>query len=165
MMRTDAAVLAVKLMEQHGLDPFLWSFKFDQAVRRFGYCRHYRGGGGVISLSELFTELNPEEEVRITILHEIAHALVGPGVGHGPKWQAKCRELGIEPERCFGGPGSKRSVVQPPSRFVGRCAVGHEFFRERIREKYRDKMSCSVCHPVWSSDHLIVWEENRVNNR
>lgn len=34
-------------------------------------------------------------KIRCIILHEIAHALVGWKADHGPRWQAKARELGV----------------------------------------------------------------------
>ena len=40
------------------------------------------------------------ESIRRTVLHEIAHAIVGGGHGHDRVWACCCRELGIEPKRC-----------------------------------------------------------------
>jgi hypothetical protein len=34
-------------------------------------------------------------EIRVTFLHEIAHALVPRGTGHGPDWQCKASSLGV----------------------------------------------------------------------
>jgi len=67
-----ARILAVTLMQQHGLVG--WTFKFDHARRRFGCCNFTRR---TISLSRPLTFLNDDAEVRDTILHEIAHALAG----------------------------------------------------------------------------------------
>jgi predicted SprT family Zn-dependent metalloprotease len=41
----------------------------------------------------------PEAEITDTLLHEIAHALVGPRHGHDLVWQAKCIEIGARPKR------------------------------------------------------------------
>ena len=78
----EAAHLAKELMTRHGLAG--WSFEFDHARRRFGRCdyTHRR-----ITLSKPLTFLNPIEEVRDTLLHEIAHALAGERAGHGAKWR------------------------------------------------------------------------------
>jgi hypothetical protein len=43
---------------------------------------------------------NGAEEIVDTILHEIAHALVGPRHGHDTVWKAKCTDIGARPERC-----------------------------------------------------------------
>src|SRR5690242_11321616 len=79
----DAKRLAEQLMKTHNVS-LAWSFRFDSAKVRFGKC-DYRGRE--ITLSRHLVELNDEAEVRDTILHEIAHALVRPNVGHGPAWQ------------------------------------------------------------------------------
>ena len=104
MLPYDARELAWRLMKLHGLGD--WHFQFDHARRRFGVCRP---GKKLIALSRPLTLLNPEPEVRDTILHEIAHALT-PGDGHGARWQAKCVEIGARPRRCY----TDATVVSPP---------------------------------------------------
>lgn len=89
MDKSTAQALARRMMDAHGLTD--WRFVFDRATSRFGQCRY---GTRTISLSGPLTALNSEDEVRDVILHEIAHALVGPGHGHGPVWKAKAREIG-----------------------------------------------------------------------
>ena len=84
-----ARLLAVEKMKFHNLTD--WNFRFDNAKRRFGLCAYK---SKMISLSESLTELNPEEEVLNTILHEIAHALVGRGKGHTQVWKLKALEIG-----------------------------------------------------------------------
>lgn len=90
--------LAVGLMRQHGLNG--WTFEFDNAKRRAGVCR-YRCK--VISLSRHYVRLNADnyEDIRDTILHEIAHAIAGFKAAHGPAWKAVCRRIGAKPERCY----------------------------------------------------------------
>ena len=66
----DAEELALSLMRKHGLSH--WEFGFDRAKRRFGACNFSKKR---ISLSKYLTEVNEIEQVRDTILHEIAHAL------------------------------------------------------------------------------------------
>lgn len=90
-----ARTLAIELMKQHGLAG--WKFRFDHARRRFGCCIAQQK---IIGLSRPLVLLNPIEQVRDTILHEIAHALT-PGNHHGEKWKAVCRKIGAKPERCF----------------------------------------------------------------
>jgi len=93
-------------MREHGLAG--WRFAFDHARRRFGCCNFTRK---TISLSRPLTLLNTEDEVRDTILHEIAHALT-PRAGHGPAWRAMCVRIGAKPQRCY----TEQQVVAPPRR-------------------------------------------------
>jgi predicted SprT family Zn-dependent metalloprotease len=102
----DARLLALQLMATHGLND--WHFAFDHARRRFGCCK-YRSK--TISLSRPLTLLNTEDQVRDTLLHEIAHALT-PGDGHGAKWRAMCLRVGARPKRCYG----ESEVAAPPRR-------------------------------------------------
>src|SRR4051812_49651304 len=95
----EAQHLARDLMDRHGLAD--WRFQFDHARRRFGSCRIRTR---TITLSRPLTLLNPEDQVRDTILHEIAHALT-PGDGHGTKWRAAGARGGARPPRGFGGAG------------------------------------------------------------
>ena len=98
--------LAITLMADHNLVG--WSFTFDHARRRFGSCRFREKR---ITLSRHLTFLNTEEQVRDTILHEIAHALC-PRDGHGAAWKEMCRRIGAKPERCY----QSEDVVTPPRR-------------------------------------------------
>ena len=77
------------LLKRHGLAS--WRFGFDQAARRGGKCAYRKKE---ITLSEQFVLAAQAEEVTDTILHEIAHALVGGKHGHDTVWQAKAREIG-----------------------------------------------------------------------
>jgi predicted SprT family Zn-dependent metalloprotease len=83
-------------MNQHGLREQLWSFQFDRSVSRLGLCSHRKK---TISLGTHATLVNDELAVRNTILHEIAHALVGVNHNHDAVWKAKAREIGCTGER------------------------------------------------------------------
>lgn len=57
---------------------------------------------GLIRLSMHFMDMFPDSEVLDTILHEIAHALVVPGVKpHGPEWKYLASKLGARPKASF----------------------------------------------------------------
>jgi hypothetical protein len=49
---------------------------------------------------------------KVTILHEIAHALVGPKHGHDKFWKLKARELGCSAKRCHSLEFSKYKWVR-----------------------------------------------------
>lgn len=112
MQLKEAQTLANDLLKTHKLKGE-WSFRFDNAKRRFGCCNYTRKE---ISLSKHLTLLNDHEQVRETLIHEIAHALT-PGDHHGKTWQAKCIELGIKPERCY----KANEVEAPKAKFLLVC--------------------------------------------
>ena len=67
----DALALARRLLAEHGLSG--WTVGLDRAKTRAGACHYSRR---LITLSAPLTRLHTEDDVRDTILHEIAHALV-----------------------------------------------------------------------------------------
>lgn len=105
----EAFDLLQQEMGANGLIDLGWKGKMDDAKKRFGLCRM---SSKEISLSGPLTILNPEEEVRDTILHEIAHALAWElykeNCGHDERWKTICRRIGARPERTYDD-----DVVQP----------------------------------------------------
>ena len=87
--------LAIELMDAHGLVG--WRIKLDHARRRAGQCDFTNK---TISLSRLYVRHAEISHIRDTILHEIAHALVGPHHGHDAVWRQKAREIGCTASRC-----------------------------------------------------------------
>lgn len=79
------------LLREHGLADQGWTFKFDNARNRAGACKY---GPRVISMSRYLVQLWDADEVRQTLLHEVAHALT-PGASHGPAWRRKAAEIGF----------------------------------------------------------------------
>ena len=81
---------------------------------------------------------NEDEEVYDTLLHEIAHALAGPGAGHGPVWKAICIKIGAKPHRCYG-----EQVNMPQGRYQATCGGC-----QRVHHKHRrprGKYFCKAC--------------------
>jgi hypothetical protein len=140
----DAATLARGLLDEHGLRD--WTVVFDRAKRRAGVCRPARKE---IGLSGPLTALHPEAEVRDTILHEIAHALVGPRHGHDAVWRATARRIGCSGERC-----TSADAPAIEGDWVGLCPVGHRVTRHRRPER---PSSCRACLPSFDAAHLLSW--------
>src|SRR5690242_10849473 len=107
--RKAVCQLALERMAQHGLHD--WRFAFNRRKRSMGLCRYAEK---TIELSIYLVDRNGPDEILDTILHEIAHALVGPKHGHDAVWKAKCREIGARPERCG-------DADMPPGRWRTRC--------------------------------------------
>ncbi|WP_371163970.1 SprT-like domain-containing protein [Buchananella felis] len=139
--------MARTLMDQHGLTN--WTFKFDRARKRAGACSSTRR---TISLSRALMELFGDDAVRETILHEIAHALVGDRHGHDSVWRAKAQQIGAS-----GATRLPAHLPSVPGQWVGRCPNGHEVHRHR-RPSPRP-VSCARCNPRPDKRFQIVWEE------
>lgn len=139
MQLNEAKKLARSLMDKHKLFDRGWGFEFDRAVKRFGCC-NYRTK--TISLSQHLVQLNDEQQVTDTVLHEIAHALVGSGQGHNRVWQRKAIEIGCNGQRCYDvatvnrpklpyklvcptcGITTHRARKPSPTLACGRCCAG-----------------------------------------
>ncbi|HTL29045.1 MAG TPA: SprT-like domain-containing protein [Tepidisphaeraceae bacterium] len=134
----EAAYLSRELISRHGLVG--WRFEFDHARRRFGRCDYTNRR---ITLSRSLTFLNGIDEVRDSILHEIAHALC-PGDGHGAKWRAACERIGARPRRCY----TDAQVISPPrrpARYVLGCPKCNWWVDRRRRVKAIRRYVCKNC--------------------
>ena len=136
--------MAEGLLREHGLTG--WRVELDNAKRRAGVCRF---GDRVIGLSAPLTELHSEDEVRDTVLHEIAHALVGPAHGHDRVWRATAMRIGCSGRRCVDTDSPRVT-----GSWVGVCPAGHVKDRHRRPERV---MSCGACSPKFSVDHVYSW--------
>jgi predicted SprT family Zn-dependent metalloprotease len=157
MKLVDAQRLAINLMEEHGLIGKGWFFQFDNAISRFGCCK-YRSQS--ITLSRTLVELNEIDEVKDTILHEIAHALVGPGHHHNEVWRAKALEIGCNGKRCY----SRDEVVMPKARYeavCGGCGVVHQKSRMVVRVGRKSACNCQS-HKPWSDKILLTYIDTKL---
>ncbi len=98
---------AVSLMTKYGLDR--WIFRFDLASSRGGICKYDHK---LIALSNIYSLTSSESEIMNTILHEIAHALVGPQHNHDATWLTKAKSIGCTGEVTIGREGVKTRYIQ-----------------------------------------------------
>jgi predicted SprT family Zn-dependent metalloprotease len=91
----EAKRLALSLMHQYNLKD--WRFDFNNRKGSYGMCYFTKK---TIYLSSPLTAAMQEKDVKNTVLHEIAHALVGQGHGHDYVWLRKAREIGCDGESC-----------------------------------------------------------------
>jgi predicted SprT family Zn-dependent metalloprotease len=156
MIPSEAKQLALNLIQQNGL--IGWEFRFDSAVQRFGCCY---SSIQVISLSYKLTELNSEEEVKDTILHEIAHAL-NPHENHGRDWKNTCIKIGARPERCY----TLNTIEVPVPKHVY-IYVCPDCGREVVRNyRFHKKYACGECCMKFSNNKynkkfILVLKEKR----
>lgn len=135
---SDIAALARELMAQHGLTTQGWIFEYDQAKRRAGCCFHQQKR---ITLSYHYVLANPLEEVRDTILHEIAHALAGHKAGHGWEWVQVCRRIGAKPIRCY----DSQKVVMPKGNWKATCPSCGKTYHRHKRPRRGWTFWCTKC--------------------
>jgi predicted SprT family Zn-dependent metalloprotease len=140
----DARVLAVGLMAQHGLRG--WRLVFDDAKTRAGVCRSDRKE---IGLSRVLTNLYPQAQVTDTVLHEIAHALVGAKHGHDKVWRATAVRIGCTGTRCV-----PEEAPKVEGAWVGLCPAGH---RSTLHRRPMRVKSCHRCSKAFDVSALFEW--------
>ena len=110
-----------------------WSFQFDNATQRAGCCNYQTQ---VISLAHAYARAAPDADINDTLLHEIAHALVGKVHGHDPVWQAQAVALGCSGQRCH-------DVQFTPPRYIVTCE--HACWVMTAERRQRGAV-CRRCH-------------------
>ena len=137
MSLTEVAVLGKNLIREHELKSGLkagWQLVFDLATARGGSCRYSEKQ---ITLSVTYCLKASKEEIVDTILHEIAHAIVGPKHGHDATWKAVARRIGCTAERCH-------RIQHTPPRWHGQCGCGQQWERQRLTQRARTSR-CGKC--------------------
>lgn len=127
-----------------------WTFDFDRATTRAGAC-HWADRR--ITVSRHLAARWPDDDIHQVLLHEVAHAMVGPRGGHGPAWRRVAAELGYEGGRTHRGP-----VAAERANWVGTCPGGHEHVRFRRPSR---PMSCARCARGYDPRYAIEWRRAR----
>jgi predicted SprT family Zn-dependent metalloprotease len=141
----DVQHRTLMLMEELGraflgksLQELGWSFRFDRAKRRLGYCLWSNSGQKVksISLSAPYALSHGWAVMEDVARHEIAHALDYESRGtsdHGSRWRDWALACGADPGRLYDGVPLRDAA----SRYVGSCIndCGYErpFYRAVTR--------------------------------
>lgn len=90
MNETEVIHLGNSLLKEHNLED--WIIDISKTQSCIGQCFYHEK---TIKFSKFFLD-NSEEKIKNIILHEIAHALVGPQHGHNRVFKNKCYEIGTE---------------------------------------------------------------------
>ena len=118
--------IAKDLLVEHNLSN--WEFAFDLAENRSGVCYYDRK---LIRLSVTYCIKATMDEIINTLLHEIAHALVGPNHGHDSVWRRKAQSIGCSGERCH-------YVKHTQPKYIGTCLCPKmKWERHRLTKKAR----------------------------
>ena len=145
----------------HNLTPSKlgYTFKFDNAKRRFGLCSYRRKE---ISLSKPLCEYNLDNffQINDTMLHEIAHALSykihgDRGSGHCKRWVHVAKSIGCNGIRCYDS-SQVNNIEHKYSLICDTC--GGNYPRHR---KPRQEYSCAKCEPKrFNSKYLLRVVQN-----
>jgi hypothetical protein len=112
MNKQQAQELALSLMGEHGLTDAGWTLVFHDSAKVLGRCLHKEK---YLSLSNQYVAAVGADDVKQTMLHEIAHALLpsrrknGKAYGHGPEWQRLAKKLGGSDQRHGANPFTEKS--------------------------------------------------------
>jgi len=154
--RTDGALQAIAAratawIVAHQLEG--WSFQFDHATKRAGCCNYQTR---VISLARAYARSAADEEIDDTLLHEMAHALVGQAHGHDQVWQATAVALGCAGQRCH-------DVQFTPPRYIVSC---DKVCWITTAERRQRGAVCRTCHgPVRYTTYTEArWQQARTGS-
>ncbi len=134
----------VSAFQSKGALPAGWVFGFDLATSRAGVCRYVEKR---IDLSVSYCLAATRAEIEDTVLHEIAHAIVGPRHNHDAVWKAKAREIGCAGERCH-------RVQHSTPKWIGECGCGQQWFRQTLQRRIMRNRACAKCGGT------IAWRRN-----
>ena len=95
-----------------------------------------------IRLSKYLIALNDENEIRDTMLHEIAHFLVGANHGHDRVWRQQAIKIGCNGER------TAKTAEMPKGRYKAECQCGKVYFKHRKGKNVlkANWFRCGVCN-------------------
>ena len=130
----ELAARAVEELRKHNLED--WIFRFDNSISRAGVCKHTHK---LIALSNIHCLEHEAEGVWDTVLHEIAHALVGPKVGHGSQWVKMAKALG-----CTAKVRSDEAVER--TRYIQTCLTCN--WGRRLQRRVRNRKCIRCGRPV-----------------
>lgn len=104
----------VEVLKVHQLDHTrpLESYKFsvcDLGKNTLGQCNYTRKE---IALNSKTLHKMNADEIKDTINHEIAHALIGPGFGHGKLWKQMAKLCGATPKATTGLVSEKTAHIE-----------------------------------------------------
>lgn len=140
LVKPHVEKIARELMDNCDLAdvPFGWN----RGKRQMGVCYFSRETKKAtkIELSQYILDL-PFEDIRNTILHEIAHAIAGHEAGHNWYWKQIARALGCTGDRCIT---IKPENHQPFNYTISCDTCGWENGAYRVSAKKRRHI-CKTC--------------------
>lgn len=125
-----AKTAALGMLEDNGL--YEWSVKLNNKNTTSAETHH---DDKTIYLSKRFLIITDSNNFRGVMLHEIAHAMLGPGFGHGEEFMSMCSKLEVSDEF------STHGVMMGIGKYVLSCSkCGQTGTHNSPRDKY-----CGMC--------------------
>lgn len=90
-----------------------WRVEFKRLKAYYGWTHQ---DTKTIDINTYLVETGTIANIRDTVLHEVAHGLVGPNHGHDSVWQEMAKSLGARPTAKGDGP---KAII--PHKFELRC--------------------------------------------
>lgn len=91
-----------------------------------------------------------EKEIRNTVLHELAHVLVGPVKRpHGKEWKRMALKIGCDGKTCS-------HMDRPDAKYLMYCTNGCQKISMYRKSKNAEKYNCGKC-----GQHTLVWKTLR----
>ena len=134
----EVEALANDFIKRHTANSGLggdWRFGFDLAPSRAGVCKYDERR---IDLSVSYCLSASRADIIDTILHEIAHAIVGKAHNHDAVWTAKALEIGCTGQRTH-------AMRHTAARWIGECDCGQRWSRQRLSRKVANGAHCPKC--------------------
>jgi hypothetical protein len=157
----DAKIMAEKEIANHLYNK--WKFRFSKGVNFVGKCNY---SSKTISLSSPWTLVRDAKEVRDTILHEIAHALVGPYAEvHGNTWWLAAIKIGLKQPNRFANIEYIPESQRPPPKWVvvvkDENKVVHKYYRKPNPEMFENIKNANLAGRVDTRGKLQIVQYNK----
>ena len=124
-----------------------WKFVWSNGKRQLGGAVQSKPGAKrfrrELRMSRHLVRHNDEDEVRDTILHEIAHIKAGHEAGHGPLWKRWARTVGAKPVRC----ADAAEIKMPQAKYIVVCTVCSKTTSKVHRRVRLARRYCRHCGP------------------
>ena len=156
MRRDNATKLLRETLDKYELNDWRIKVVSDSSFP-LGKCRE---SDKTIYLNGLAIDLHPDIEVQDTILHEVAHAIVGCNQQHNQVWRAKALELGCTSNIC--GPAIDPKALEALrsgdivevsfEKVIEKTIIENEVIKPKYTIK-RLQEECPICGKVAKEKH------------
>lgn len=136
----EANRIAYSLVAKH-LPGQGWRIDWGNSRSAAGRCQ-YRTK--TLQFSTLITREVEEDEFTDTVLHEIAHALVGPGHGHNAVWKRRAKSIGCTGDRTWTNADATAAVAKYRLDCRSNTCSFHAF-RNRLTKAVETRGRCPEC--------------------